>query len=170
MNTKLAFKRIKQLTGQDQKHHHLPSLATLHFANSLNSFFNQYNSHDYTPICEEPLKTLPPQDLHHPTVSHCRRMCSRSWPGAKLPRHQGQMASQPKGGKILHWNTLSLKPYFGNPTEQLQYPFPGKPVRKTPRSLEPNYCRPVTLTPKTILHLILPTVSPQLDPYQFAYT
>ena len=50
------------------------------------------------------------------------------------------------------------------------------PIPPKPRQSEPNHFRPVALTPiitkcmeKIMLHLILSTVGPQLDPHQFAY-
>ena len=49
-------------------------------------------------------------------------------------------------------------------------------MHQYPKKSEPNNLRPVALTPiimkyieKIMLHLIPPTVGPQLDPQQFAY-
>ena len=50
------------------------------------------------------------------------------------------------------------------------------PVPKKPRSTEPNHYRPIALTSiimkcleRLLLNIILPLVSPHLDPLQFAY-
>ncbi|KAL0168321.1 hypothetical protein M9458_036543, partial [Cirrhinus mrigala] len=66
MNTKQAFQKIKTLTGQEQNYHHQSSPDPLYLANTLNSFFNRFDTHDHTPTCEELLRTLPIHEPQHP--------------------------------------------------------------------------------------------------------
>lgn len=65
-NTKQAFQRVKQLTVQEQIHHHFPNLDPLNFADPLKTFFNRFDTHDHTPACEELFRACPFQEPHNP--------------------------------------------------------------------------------------------------------
>ena len=66
MNTKQAFQKVKILTGQQTTQHNFTKTDPLNFANSLNSFFNWFNTQDYTATSEELLKALPLEEPQHP--------------------------------------------------------------------------------------------------------
>ncbi|KAI2649485.1 RNA-directed DNA polymerase from mobile element jockey [Labeo rohita] len=180
MNTKQAFQKIKKLTGQEQNHHHQSSPDPLYLANTLNSFFNRFDTHDHTPTCEELLRTLPIHEPQHPPFTEE----DVQW---QLARCKAGKAPGPDGipAKVLKCCAMELSSIFHSifwesyrtatiPT--LWKTSTITPVPKKPHPSEPNHYRPVALTPivmkcmeKIILQLILPTVSTQLDSYQFAY-
>ncbi|KAL0178989.1 hypothetical protein M9458_024431, partial [Cirrhinus mrigala] len=180
MNTKQAFQKIKKLTGHEQNHHYQSSPDPLHLANTLNSFFNQFDTHDHTPTCEELLRTLPIHEPQHPPFTEE----DVQW---QLARCKAGKAPGPDGipAKVLKCCAMELSSIFHSifweSYRTATIPILWKtstitPVPKKPHPSEPNHYRPVALTPivmkcmeKIILQLILPTVSTQLDPYQFAY-
>lgn len=69
VNTKQAFQKVKILTGQQTRQDSLTKTDPLNFANSLNSFFNRFDTQDYTAACEELLKALPLEEPQHPSFT-----------------------------------------------------------------------------------------------------
>ncbi|KAI2664123.1 RNA-directed DNA polymerase from mobile element jockey [Labeo rohita] len=138
------------------------------------------NTHDHTPTCEELLRTLPIHEPQHPPFTEE----DVQW---QLARCKVGKAPGPDGipAKVLKCCAMELSSIFHSifwesyrtaiiPT--LWKTSTITPVPKKPHPSEPNQYRPVALTPivmkcmeKIILQLILPTVSTQLDSYQFAY-
>ena len=124
----------------------------MHFANSLNRFFNRFDTQDYTASCEGAGRT-PAPTLHS---GGCTATAGQvqNWQGPGAGMDSYRTAKVPD-----LWKTSTVAP-----------------IPPKPRQSEPNHFRPVALTPiitkcmeKIMLHLILSTVGPQLDPHQFAH-
>ena len=180
MNTKQAFHKVKILTGQPPNQTQSTITDPTTFAATLNSFYARFDTRDHSATCEELLNALPPDAPTQPpfTTVEVQQQLSRCKAG-KAPGPDNIPA------KVLKLCAVELAPplhsIFWDSYRSASIPTIWKtstiiPIPKKPRPSEPNHYRPVALTSiimkcleKIILHIILPVVSPRLDPHQFAY-
>ena len=180
MNTKQAFQKVKALTGCEPK-----STCTVSdpetFTKDLNIFYTRFDNQDFSSECQALLRTLPPPDPEAPdpfTEEEVRRQLSSCKPGK---------AAGPDGipARVLKTCAMELTPIlhslFCQSYRTATIPTLWKtatiiPVPKKPRPSELNHYRPIALTSiimkcleKLLLNIILPLVTPHLDPLQFAY-
>ncbi|XP_061746154.1 zinc finger protein 514-like [Nerophis ophidion] len=161
MNTKQAFQKVKTLTGCGPKTSCTVSDPET-LSKDLNTFFTHFDHLDFSPECQDLLRALPPPDPEEQapfTEEEVWQQLSRCKPG-KAPGPDGIPA------KVIRdycnnalWQTATI------------IPVPNK-FRPT----ELNHYRPIALTSiimkcleKLLLYIILPVVTPHLDPLQFAY-
>jgi hypothetical protein len=90
MNTKEAFQMVNTLTGYKPTHSKT-KLHTTALPTELNTFFNRFDSQDFTNDCMQALQALPPIDPNEPapfTVEEVRHQLSRCNP-SKAPGPDG---------------------------------------------------------------------------------
>lgn len=139
MNTKQAFNKVKCLTGGMTTQKNCTTQDPTTLANTLNTFYKGFDSHDYSAACEELLGALPFQEQSHPpfTEEDVRQLLARCKPGK---------ASGPDGilAKVLKLCAMELSPSFipssGNPIRHHLHPPSGKhpPSYRYPRHPTPH--------------------------------
>ena len=180
MNTKQAFNHLKNMAGTNTKQSTTPPDDPLTFATQLNTFYNRFNTHDFSTACTDLLaEDEAPQPGDIPISLESVTNTLKQTKACKAPGPDGVP------GRVLRDCALelgpALQPIFQASVDSGTLPALWKsstvvPVPKISKPSELNHYRPVALTSlimkcfeRIILCKLWPFVSKQLDPLQFAY-